>query len=101
MNVDKFEDANSTVILFDTVTQKEYSQLFCDHVKGCLPKEISFSSISRKESQLISKVKELFPKEEIIQSYRPKWLKRQEIDVFIPKYNIGIEYNRNSFSSFF
>ena len=33
----------------------------------------------------------------IIKRYRPKWLNRKEIDLFLPDYNLGIEFNGSAF----
>lgn len=93
VDIDTFYDANSYVKVYDTVTDKIYIQLYHVHIRGCLPKEISFSNISRKEQNLLNEIKHLYPSLEIISGYRPKWLKGKEIDIYIPQYNIGIEYN--------
>lgn len=44
------------------------------------------------ETLLYNIVKELYPGEEIIRHYRPKWLEGLEIDIFIPRINTGLEY---------
>ena len=93
IDVDTFYDANSYINIYDTVTDKIYTQLYHVHIRGCLPKEISYSNISRKEQNLLDEIKILFPSLSIISGYRPKWLKGKEIDIYIPEYNIGIEYN--------
>lgn len=53
-------------------------------------KNIGESWIS--ETILYSMVKELYPHEEILHHYRPKWLDGLELDIFIKQKNIGIEY---------
>lgn len=40
-------------------------------------------------AQLVAKV---FPDDEVIRHYRPKWLEGLELDVFIPSKNLGFEY---------
>ena len=44
------------------------------------------------ESVLYRMVKQLYPESEVIHHYRPDFLGRQELDIYIAKYNIGIEY---------
>lgn len=34
---------------------------------------------------------------EVIQSFRPTWLDGKELDIFIPEFNLAIEYNGSSF----
>lgn len=100
IDTNTFEDANSIVTVTDKTTGKEYKQYYCVHIKGCLPKEISYSNISRKEKFLIDLLEDQFKDIPIITGYRPKWLKGKEIDIYLPTFNIGIEYNRSYLSSF-
>lgn len=88
-----FENANSLVSLTDNQTGKKYTQLYCDHIKGSLPKEISYSSISKQEKKLIELINKLYPNLKVVTSYRPKWLNGKEIDIYLPELNLGIEYN--------
>lgn len=44
------------------------------------------------ETELFYKIKEYFSKVEVKQHGRTKWLGKQHIDIWIPKYRIGIEY---------
>jgi hypothetical protein len=46
-----------------------------------------------KNQNLLYEKLKLSLKEEILYEYSPKWLGRQRFDIFIPKYNIAIEYN--------
>ena len=50
-------------------------------------------SASKGELKLIQLLHTNFPNLEVIHHYKSKWLGRQHLDVYIPKYNIGIEYN--------
>jgi hypothetical protein len=69
----------------------EFLQIWNNHMKGYgCPKCISNSS--KVENILLKKIQELYTGE-IIQSYRPAFLDGQEIDIFIPEYNVGIEVN--------
>ena len=100
IDITTFENSNSIVTLTDLSSNIQYKQLYCSHIRGSLPKEISYSNISKKEKQIHDAIKEIFPSFNIIFGYRPKWLKRKEIDIYIPELNIGIEYNRSYLSSF-
>lgn len=44
------------------------------------------------ETKLYYYVKEEFKKTKVIHHGRPDWLKPQHLDIYIPEYNIGIEY---------
>lgn len=44
------------------------------------------------ESILFSKLKQHFPTYNVISQYRPKWLGRQSLDIFIEDLNVAIEY---------
>jgi len=44
------------------------------------------------ETDLYYKVKEHLPDYEVIQHGKPKWLKRQHLDVYVPALKLGIEY---------
>jgi hypothetical protein len=44
------------------------------------------------EIKMLDFIKELLPSYEIIYRYKPKWLKRLELDVYIPKLKLGFEY---------
>lgn len=46
----------------------------------------------KEETKLYKIVKELFPNHEIIKNYRPDWLERLELDIFLPEIPLGIEY---------
>lgn len=51
------------------------------------------NKISKPEEQIVDFIKTLKPNIQIVQSYRPKWLNGKEIDIYIPDFNLGIEYN--------
>lgn len=44
------------------------------------------------ETKMLDLIKEILPNHEILYRYRPSWLNRMELDVFIPLENVGIEY---------
>lgn len=46
----------------------------------------------RSETELYYSIKEAYKNIEVKQHASPKWLGRQHLDVYIPLYNIGIEY---------
>ena len=49
--------------------------------------------ISFNEKAIFIGLTKTFPELEIIENYRPKWLMRYELDIFIPSLNLGIEYD--------
>lgn len=53
-------------------------------------KKIGDSWVS--ETMLYHIVKNIYPNEEIIRHYRPKWLDGLELDIFVPGMNLGVEY---------
>jgi hypothetical protein len=44
------------------------------------------------ETELFQKIKNHFYREKVKQHGKPKWLGRQHVDIWIPKYRIGIEF---------
>jgi hypothetical protein len=44
------------------------------------------------ETNLYYEIKEAFPQVNVIHHGKPKWLGKQHLDIWIPEYNIGIEY---------
>lgn len=44
------------------------------------------------ETDLFYKVKAHFDNDQVVQHASPKWLGRQHLDIYFPKYKIGIEY---------
>lgn len=68
-----------------TQTPKQYAVN-----NGC--SKCSFSSVSKEEMDVLEYIKSFYSGV-ILSSYRPKWLKGKEIDIFIPEFNLGIEYN--------
>jgi hypothetical protein len=62
---------------------------------GCnCPKCSLYTSISFNEKAVAYYIEKHF---EIIENYKPKWLHQMSIDIFIPKLNIGIEYDGQKF----
>lgn len=44
------------------------------------------------ETQLLLIVKELFPSEQVLDHYRPDWLRRLELDIYLPNRSLAFEY---------
>lgn len=44
------------------------------------------------ETELFYKISEYFKDEEVVHHASPKWLGRQHLDIYFPKFKIGIEY---------
>lgn len=58
--------------------------------------ELGFKKIGERfvtETELYRIIKSIFPNEKVIHHYKAKWLKRQEIDIFITYLNLAIEYD--------
>ncbi|RAP43578.1 MAG: hypothetical protein BZ136_09515, partial [Methanosphaera sp. rholeuAM74] len=58
--------------------------------------EFGFRKIGERfvtETELYRIVKSLYPNHKVIHHYKSKWLGRQELDIFIPKLKLAIEYD--------
>lgn len=44
------------------------------------------------EVEMLDLIKQIFPGVDVKYRYKPKWLLRMELDVFIPSINVGLEY---------
>ena len=58
--------------------------------------ELGFKKIGERfviETELYRIIKSIFTDKKVIHHYRAKWLKGQEIDIFIPDFNLAIEYD--------
>lgn len=47
----------------------------------------------RAEHRLLDEIRKQFPDIHVLHQYTPEWLGRQVFDIYIPVYNIAIEYN--------
>lgn len=73
-------------------TSEVYISSFIRSVKGC--PICSGSGPSQPEIDIKDYILSLGIKEEdIITSYRPDWMEGKELDIYIPKYNLAIEFN--------
>lgn len=91
--VSGYINLNEDVTVVDTKTGKTFKQLASSHLKGCLPKHISCSNTSKAEQEIAKLLEQAYPDCTIVKNFRPKFLKRQELDLFIPELNLAIEYN--------
>lgn len=66
----------------------EFFQTPHAHLAGCGCPKCTLKS----QNKLFEKLKEVL-QEELVWEYTTDWLEKQRIDIFIPKYNIGIEYH--------
>lgn len=58
--------------------------------------ELGFKKIGERfvtETELYRIIKSIFPNNKVIHHYKTKWLKKQEIDIYIPHLNLAIEYD--------
>ena len=92
----EFKDVSSTIKIKDNQTGLEYYQLGYSHLSS-LPKEISYSNVSRYEVKAIKLIEQTFPNCKVQSSYKPKWLNRKELDVYIPDLKIAIEFNGSAY----
>lgn len=81
--------------LYDTVIvtcpiHKDFEVIALNHLKGakCRGCSSKYPRIYSSFSQLLDKYNL-----EYLINYRPIWLQRKELDIYIPKYNLAIEYN--------
>lgn len=59
-------------------------------------KELGFPPVGEKwvtETELYRIIKSLFPNEKVIHHYRDKWLEGLELDIYIPRKKLGVEYH--------
>lgn len=90
-NQTKYEYATKKVIITCPL-HGDFQQTPSKHIngQGC---PVCGKLYRKKERKLYEVLKEVFDKEEIIYSYRNTTiLGKQEIDIFFPKYKIGIEF---------
>ena len=59
---------------------------------GCV---FCYPKYSKSEKELLSIIKEKYDMYTVEENYKPSWLGRQEIDIYIIELNIGIEFNGN------
>lgn len=88
-----YTNINNKVDILHKDTGISYTMYACNHMKGSVPKELSLKNISKHELKIIKELQILYPNLEIINSYRPKWLERKELDIYIPDLNLAIEFN--------
>lgn len=86
-------DLNKMLTVYDTVTEMTFKQSAHSHLAGSLPKELSYSNTSKPEYELKKRLLALYPQCSVIEGYRPAFLKRKELDLYVPELNLAIEYN--------
>ena len=70
----------------------EFQQTPNNHLRGRGCNKCRFEkSTSQAENKIVNYLKNL--NINVIQSYRPKWLDGKELDIYLPEYNLAIEYN--------
>ena len=71
--------------------KKTYKQLADNHLKGCGCPECAMKNMNKSETLFYNQIKEIFS--DAIHGYKNgKILGKQSIDVYIPSYNVGIEF---------
>lgn len=70
----------------------EFQQVPKDHIRKDRPSGCP-KCLLKSQYILYNKICECFPSIDIKYEYSPEWLGLQRFDIYIPKYNIAIEYN--------
>lgn len=86
-----YTNARATVTITCSV-HGDFEQIAANHLRGygCKPcAESTFVSKAEKDLVLYLQSLEL----DVIQSYRPPWMGRLELDIYVPSLNLAIEYN--------
>lgn len=78
-------------------TGKHYTMIAYNHLTGSVPKELSYSNRSKSEDIILKELLNILPDVNYITSYRPKWLNRKELDIYLPDYKIAIEFNGTTY----
>ena len=81
------------VTLVYKATGKEYSMIAYNHLRGSVPKELALCNVSQLELNVYKELQSMYPSLEVITNYRPKWLQRKELDLYIPELDLAIECN--------
>lgn len=66
------------------------------HANNIVREELGFRKIGERfisETELYRIIKSIFPETEVVHHYRGNWLEGQEIDIYVPKFKIAIEYD--------
>lgn len=86
---DKVEYKNSkTNVIITCPIHGDFLQMPNTHIQGAGCPKCTLKS----QNKLFERLKEVL-QEELVWEYTTDWLEKQRIDIFIPKYNIGVEYN--------
>lgn len=90
---ENYSSIHKPVDIIYNKTGKRYTMIAYNHLRGSVPKELSLTNISKQENILVKELLKIDPNLNYLTSYRPKWLKRKELDIYLPDYNIAIEFN--------
>ena len=89
----EYIDVSKPVKITDVKTGESFYHIARRHLNGSLPKHMALKSVSKTELDFCEIISSHYNGIDIVSNYRPKWLSRMEIDIFIPDFNIGIEFN--------
>ena len=87
----KVGDANRKVLITCN-KHGDFWQPVRTHIAGCIGCKRCHTKW-RKEHELLDELRLYLKDIVILHQYSPKWLKRQIFDIYIPDYNIAVEYN--------
>lgn len=84
----KLEKSN----IYENYEDKELEMI----ANNLLREELGFKRIGERfvtETELYRIVNSIFSNMEVLHHYRPNWLEGQELDIYVPKLKLGIEYD--------
>ena len=73
----------------------EQSKVVDNYVENVVREKLGFGSVGTKntsETILYLIVKSLFPRDTVVRHHRPEFLERMELDIWVPKENLAVEY---------
>lgn len=88
----EYKENNKTKVIITCPIHGDFEQTPHDHLSGYGCPKCKLKS----QTKLFKELQNSFPKEEIIfetNSFDVPWLEGQRFDIYLPKYNIAIEYN--------
>ena len=89
----KIEEAQEMISLRKIAEQTE--RAFTTKIENIVRQEFGFKNVGEgwvSETILYQIVLRIFPNQNVYRHYRPDWLEGLELDIFIPKLNLALEY---------